>query len=138
VVAEDLHPQEPDEQHQQPSTHDTRHPSQWPLSFVELVEDQHGSTEAKLAASDGFPIGPEAGGGQWAVVEDPVEPIEHPEEDGASDAIEQAQQQELDEREPTGHGLGIGEGKHPQGQERHAGPGSKPDPELGKPLVAQN
>jgi hypothetical protein len=88
MVAEDLHPQEPDEQHQQACTHYASHPSQWPLSLVELVEDQHGSTGAKLATTDGFSISPEAGGGQWAVVEAPVEQIEYPEEDWACDAIE--------------------------------------------------
>ena len=67
-----------------------------------------------------------------------MEQREHPEEAGAGDAIEQAQQQELDERESAGHGLGTGEGTHTQGQERHTGPGSKPDPELGEPLVAQD
>jgi hypothetical protein len=88
MVAEDLHPQEPDEQQQQTCTHCASQPSQWPLSFVELVENEHGSTQAKLATPDGFSISPEAGGCQWAVVEAPVEQIEYPEEDWAGDAIE--------------------------------------------------
>jgi hypothetical protein len=41
-----------------------------------------------LATPDGFSISPEAGGCQRAVVEAPVEQIEYPEEDWASDAIE--------------------------------------------------
>jgi hypothetical protein len=44
----------------------------------------------------------------------------------------------LDESEAAGHGLGSGERKHSQGQERHTGPGSQPDPELSKTLIAED
>jgi hypothetical protein len=51
-----------------------------------------------LTAPDGFPIGAEAGGGEGAVVEDPVQEIEHPEQGRAGDSIEQPHQQKLDEK----------------------------------------